>query len=139
MIRRSTQPLTVWFAFCDLSLTACAWVGAYLLRFGGWIPVTKTPPDFSLCLRNLPLVLALAAVAYRLSGQYHIHRLRRFREEMTAVLKGAVLLSLFVMATTFYRHDPYESRATMLLFTALTAELIFAARRLTWEAIRRLR
>src|SRR5437879_1144891 len=139
MIRRSTQPLTVWFAFCDLSLTACAWVGAYLLRFGGWIPVTKTPPALPLCRANLPLVPAPAAVPCRLSAISPFHTLRRFREEMTAVLKGAVLLSLFVMATTFYRHDPYESRATMLLFTALTAELIFAARRLTWEAIRRLR
>ncbi len=139
MIRRSTQPLAVWFATCDLALTACSWIGAYLLRFGGLFPITKPPPDFALCLSNLPLVLALAAGVYRLSGQYLVHRLRRFREEMVAVAKGAALLSLLVMATTFYRHDPYESRATMVLFTGLTAASIFAARRLTWEAIRRLR
>jgi Undecaprenyl-phosphate glucose phosphotransferase len=139
MIRRSSQPLAVWFVTCDLALTALAWVGAYHLRFGGWLPVTKDQPDFTLCLRNLPLVLILAAVAYRLAGQYLVHRLRRFREEMAAVAKGAALLSLLVMATTFYRHDPYESRGIMALFTALTAGSMLTARRLTWGAVRRLR
>src|SRR5262249_31002655 len=58
---------------------------------------------------------------------------------MVAVAKGVALLSLLVMASTFYTHDPYESRGTMVLFTLLTAGGMLAARRLTWEAIRRLR
>src|SRR5436190_1185983 len=139
MIRRSSQPLAVWFLACDLAVTALAWVGAYRVRFGGWLPVRKDTPDFSLCLYDLPLVLLLGAVAYRLAGQYLVHRLRRFREEMAAVAKGSALLSLFVMASTFYTHDPYESRATMVLFTVLTASGTLAVRRLTWEAIRKLR
>jgi Undecaprenyl-phosphate glucose phosphotransferase len=139
MIRRTTQPLAVWFLTCDLALTALAWIGAYRLRFSGWFPITKTPPDFALCLSNLPLVLVLAVVAYRLAGQYLVHRLRRFREEMVAVAKGAALLSLLVMASTFYTHDPYESRGTMAMFTLMTAGGMLAVRRLTWEAIRKLR
>jgi Undecaprenyl-phosphate glucose phosphotransferase len=139
MIRRTTQPLAVWFLTCDLALTAVAWVGAYRLRFGGWFPITKQPPDFALCLRNLPLVIVLAAVAYRLAGQYLVHRLRRFREETAAVAKGSALLSLLVMASSFYTHDHYESRGTMVLFTLLAAGGTLAARRLTWEAIRKLR
>jgi Undecaprenyl-phosphate glucose phosphotransferase len=139
MLRRSSQPLAVWFLAWDLSLTAAAWVGAYYLRFAGLFPVTKDQPDSSLCWRNLPLVLVLAAVAFHLAGQYLVHRLRRGREEMVAVAKGSALLSLLVMATTFYRHDPYESRGTMALFTVLTAASLFTARRLTWAVIRRLR
>jgi Undecaprenyl-phosphate glucose phosphotransferase len=139
MIRRTSQPLAVWFVTSDLTLTALAWVGAYHVRFGGWLPVSKDQPAFTLCLRNLPLVLVLAAVAYRFAGQYLVHRLRRLREEMVAVAKGAALLSLLVMATTFYRHDPYESRGIMLLFTALTAGAMLTARRLTWGAVRWLR
>src|SRR5437868_4547828 len=139
MIRRSSQPLCASFLTSDLFVTAAAWVGAYRLRFSGWLPVTKTPPDVALCWGNLPLVVLLAAVAYHYAGQYQIHRLRRFREEMVAVCKGAVLLSLLVMATTFFRHDPYESRAIMLIFTALTSGTVLVARRLTWSAVRRLR
>ena len=56
MINRRTQPLAVWFAVCDLAVTALAWVGAYLLRFVGWIPVVKDPPTFEQCLSHLPLL-----------------------------------------------------------------------------------
>src|SRR5438067_810203 len=102
MIKRSSQVLCVWFLLSDLVLTAIAWVGAYYVRFNsGWIPITKPPPDAYLCWRNLPLVMLLSAVANQLTGQYTIHRLRRFREEMIGVVKSSVLLSLLVMATTF--------------------------------------
>src|SRR5262249_21635838 len=121
MLKRSSQVLCVWFLVWDLVLTTAAWVGAYYLRFeSGWIPIRKDPLDIDLCGRTLPLVILLSAVAYRLTGQYTIHRLRRFREEMVGVIKGTALLSLLVMSTTFYLHDPYESRATMLLFSLLT-------------------
>jgi Undecaprenyl-phosphate glucose phosphotransferase len=140
MFKRNSQILSVWFIFSDLISTGTAWVGAYYLRFGsGWIPIHKTPPDISLCWRNLPVVLVLAVVSYRLAGQYAIHRLRRFREEMVGAIKGTVLLSLLVMASTFYLHDQYESRATMLLFSLLAAAGILSARRLSWLSIRYLR
>jgi exopolysaccharide biosynthesis polyprenyl glycosylphosphotransferase len=90
-------------------------------------------------LRKLPVVLLLAALAYRLTGQYTIHRLRRFREEVVSVAKGVALMSLVVIATTFSLHDPYESRATMVLFSGLTGTGILAARRCTCVALRWLR
>ena len=63
-------------------MTAAAWLLAYYIRIeSGWVPLTKEAPDFYLCWRNLPLVLILAAIAYRLTGQYTVHRLRRLREE----------------------------------------------------------
>src|SRR5712691_7237956 len=140
MIKHRSQVLCVWFLLWDLLLTSAAWIGAYYLRFEtGWIPLIKAAPGVELCWRNLPLVVVLAAVAYRLTGQYAIHRLRRLREEVVGVLKGTALLSLLVMATTFYLHDPYESRATMILFSLLTAVGVLTARRLGWAAIRTLR
>jgi Undecaprenyl-phosphate glucose phosphotransferase len=140
MIKRSSQALCVWFLTWDLILTGAAWVGAYTVRFhSGWIPVAKATPDFALCWHNLPLVMLLAAVAYRLTGQYTIHRLRRFREEMVSVLKGTGLVSLLVMAGNFYLHDPYESRVTMGLFSVLTAAGVLTARRLSWVTLRCLR
>jgi Undecaprenyl-phosphate glucose phosphotransferase len=140
MIAQRSQILCVWFMAWDLVFTAGAWLGAYYLRFEtGWIPIYKETPDVYLCLRNLPLVLVLAAVAFRLTGQYTIHRLRRLREETICVLKGTALLLLLVLATTFYLHDPYESRITISLFILLTAGSILTARRLTWGAVRRLR
>ena len=54
------------------------------------------PRGGDLCWRTLPLVLLIAAVAYRLAGQYDIHRLRRLREEFLSVAKGTLLLFLIL-------------------------------------------
>ena len=130
MIKRRSQVLVAWFLFCDLLLTGTAWVIAYFLRFeADLIPLTKTPLDESQCLANLPLVLLLATAAFHLTGQYAIHRLRRLREEVVCVVKGTALLSLLVVAATFLRHDPYESRATLLIFSGLTVAALLAGRR----------
>jgi Undecaprenyl-phosphate glucose phosphotransferase len=140
MIKRRSQILICWFLFWDLTLTAGAWVGAYFLRFeSGLIPIYKKAPNWELCWRNLPLVLLLAIGSYHLVGLYIIHRLRRLREEVIGVAKGTVLLALLVMATVFYTHDAYESRAAILLFTLGTAAGVLSARRTSWAAIRHLR
>jgi len=139
-MKRSSQPLIIWFLFWDLALTGASWVGAYLIRFNtGLIPVIHETPEFDLCVANLPLVLVLTPVAYHLTGLYDVNRLRRFREELLGVAKGASLLLLLVLATVFWRHDPYESRVTMALFYGLTMVVILLARRLSWTAIRFLR
>src|SRR5208283_3381864 len=140
MIKHRSQILCVWFLAWDLVLTAAAWIGAYYLRFdAGWVPLHKDTPEPYLCWRSLPLVVLLSAVAYEFTGQYIIHRLRRFREEVVAVFKGTALLTLLVMATIFFTHDAYESRVTILLFTGLTAAGVLTWRRLTWAAVRWLR
>src|SRR5689334_22050155 len=137
MFKRSSQILCVWFLLWDLTLTGAAWLAAYYLRFhSGWIPVYKPVPDVELCWGNLPLVVLLSALAYRLTGQYTIHRLRRFREEVVSVAKGVALMSLLVIATTFSLHHRYESRVTMVLFSALAAGGVLTARRCTWAALR---
>jgi Undecaprenyl-phosphate glucose phosphotransferase len=139
-MKRSSQPLILWFLLWDLALTGGAWLGAYFVRFNsGWIPLIHETPEFELCIANLPLVLVLTPVAYHLTGLYTVHRLRRFREELIGVVKGASLLLLLVLATVFWRHDPYESRVTMALFYGLTMTAILLARRLSWTAIRFLR
>jgi Undecaprenyl-phosphate glucose phosphotransferase len=142
MLNRRSQTLCAWFLTSDLLLTAACWVVAYYLRFRfGWLAVTTDVPQpaFSDCWSHLPLVLVLSAVAYKITGQYTIHRLRRFREEVVAVVKGTSLLALLIMASNFFTHDNYESRATMLLFFGLVATALLGCRRLSWAAIRALR
>ena len=140
MINSRSQLLRGCFFLSDVLVTAAAWLGAYFLRFdSGWVPLYKPRADFYLCWRTLPLVLLLCAVAYRLAGQYQVHRLRRFREEVVAVLKGTALLTLLVLAALFVLQDPYESRGTLLLFPLLAAGGVLAGRRLAWALLRSLR
>jgi Undecaprenyl-phosphate glucose phosphotransferase len=140
MIKRSGQILCAWFLLGDLILTAGAWLTAYFVRFGsGWFPVTADTPDVRLCYAQLPLVLLAALPAYRLADLYAVHRLRRVREELVAVLKGTVLLSLLAMAIIFFQRASYESRGSLLLFSGLAPLAVLTGRRLSWGAIHALR
>jgi Undecaprenyl-phosphate glucose phosphotransferase len=140
MFKRRSQMLRVWFLFWDLAATGLAWIGAYQLRFNsGLIPIYNPVPPVEMCWSNLPLVVLLAVIAFRLTGQYAIHRLRRFREEVVCVVKGTSLLTLLVMAVIFCLGDPYKSRPTLFLFAPLTALGVLTTRRASWVAIRHLR
>jgi Undecaprenyl-phosphate glucose phosphotransferase len=136
MIYRRSQVLCAWFLAWDLGLTCLAWILAYYLRFESRLfPLYKSQPDFELCWRNIPLVLLLSAIAYRLAGQYVVHRLRRLREEFVSVFKGTALMALLVIAATFSARYPYESRGTFVLFVVLSGAMTLSARRCTWWAI----
>jgi len=140
MVNRTSQPLTAWFLLWDLALVGGSWIGAYWLRVrSGWFPLHPDTPDISLYISSLPLILLLGLVSFRFAGMYEIHRLRRFREEIAAVLRGVGLMAILVMATSFARQAHYESRAIMALFASGTLLGIVAARRLSWTTLRRLR
>ena len=73
--------------------------------------MTKEPPDAYFCWRNLPLVVLLAAVSYEITGQYIIHRLRRFREEVVAVIKSfPAFANTPVIAVTAYAMEGDRQR-----------------------------
>jgi Undecaprenyl-phosphate glucose phosphotransferase len=140
MIKQKSQILCAWFLVWDLAMTAIAWVGAYYLRFEAHlIPIEKDTPPLESCYETLPLVLLLAALAYRLTGQYRIGRFRRLREELLGILYGTSLMGLFVIAATFGLQSTYVSRAAFLAFFLLTVMLILAERRLSWAAVHWLR
>jgi len=139
LIKRSSQTLVIWFACWDVLVAGVSWIGAYYLRFNSGLPVPHDTPDAELCWRNLPLVLLLCVVSFRVAGAYDVHRLRRFREDLIATCKGTLLLALLMMATIFYAKDPYISRGAMLIFSALNLTTVLVARRVTWSAIRKLR
>lgn len=140
MIQRRSQWLCFGFLLSDLLAICLAWLGAYYLRFdSGLIKVSKPPAEFNQCLQLLPLVLLLGILAFRLLGLYAIDRHRRFREEIVAVLQGVGLLTLFVLSALFIQHERYESRATLLLFSALTIMGVLTGRRIGWAVVRGLR
>lgn len=140
MVKRSSQPLTIWFLVWDVILTLASWVGAYFIRFDTGLPlVNNHQPSFELCLANIPLVVILSVVSYRVVKLYEVHRLRRFREETVAIIKGVALLTLLMMASNFARQYPYESRLAMIFFALLTAASMLLMRRLSWTVLGRLR
>ncbi|WP_020471557.1 undecaprenyl-phosphate glucose phosphotransferase [Zavarzinella formosa] len=139
MIKRRSQSLAVLIASCDLLAVVVAWMAAYQARFSGWFPVTKEQPPVEWVYQDLPVVGALAIVAFWLAKNYEISRLRRLREEIWAVSKGIPLLVLLITGVGFYVQDPYVSRGAMTLFAGIAFVTVLTFRRLTWGLIHLLR
>jgi Undecaprenyl-phosphate glucose phosphotransferase len=135
MIKRRSQTLAAWICLCDVLTVGAAWVGAYYVRFSGLFPIPREQPPLRWCLDQLPLVTALGAVAFWLSRNYEIHRLRRLREDLWTVLKGVPLLVLLMTGAAFFLQDEYVSRGAMLIFAGLVFVSVLFTRRLTWWAV----
>ena len=134
MYRRHGDKLALVFLGCDLGVTAAVWVGAYLLRFALWDSPAGVP-DFQLVVRGLPVVLLLAAVAYRFCGLYEVHRLKQLPRELGVVCRASGLLFLLAITVTFYRRDLYESRLALGLFLILNAMMLTLVRRVIWSVV----
>lgn len=141
MIARTSEPLRTWFLVWDLVATGLAWLAADFVRLrSGWLPiVAPDAPPFELCAGQLPLVLILGTVTYRLSAMYDVTRLSRFREELYHVLKGVALLTMLVVTITFAMQSPYRPRMMFALFLPFAVLAILLLRRLSWFALGRLR
>ncbi len=137
MISRRSHFLVLWFVLTDACVAVITWLAAYWLRFGsGWFDIAGEIPDFAKCLESTPIVVLLALVAYRTTGQYAFDRMRRLREEVTGVLKGNALLLLLAATALFLIRDGYESRLSLALFFVMNAGGTFLSRRLGWGLIR---
>jgi Undecaprenyl-phosphate glucose phosphotransferase len=138
MYRRHGNKLALVFLACDLAVTAGVWLGAYVVRFAVW-PSPDGVPDFQLVVHGLPMVLLLAAVSYRLSGLYEVHRLRQLPRELGVVCRASGLLFLLAITVTFYRRDLYESRLALGLFMVLNVLGLTLVRRAIWQGLKYLR
>jgi exopolysaccharide biosynthesis polyprenyl glycosylphosphotransferase len=141
MIARSSEPLRTWFQFCDLVAVAVAWVAADFLRLrSGLLPIVAPDyPTFSLCLGQLPLVLVMGLVCFRISQMYDVTRLSRFREELFQVSKGVTFLTLFLLSITFAMQSPYRPRGVFALFLPMAITSVLFGRRFSWFTLGRLR
>ena len=87
MYRRHGQKLSLVLLLGDLAVTALAWFAAYFLRFALFASPHGVP-DRQLVAEALPLLLAVAAIAYRQCGLYEIHRLRQLPRELSMMPIG---------------------------------------------------
>jgi exopolysaccharide biosynthesis polyprenyl glycosylphosphotransferase len=93
-------------------------------------------PGLAAVLEGLPLLLVLAAVAYRLCGLYEVHRLRELPRELGVICQASGLLFLLAITATFYAREPYESRLGLALFLAVNGVALALARRAVWNGLK---
>jgi Undecaprenyl-phosphate glucose phosphotransferase len=120
VVPSNRQLLVVWFAAWDLALLAAALVGC----LGEAVRQTGTA------------ILCLAMVCLALFRLYSLHRLRRGRDELSALVQALGLFLLFLFVTD---QAPGVSPGTLAGAVAVSALLLFAARRFWWALIGSLR
>lgn len=113
---RRNQAIIAVLMGLDLGATALAWVLAYWLRWRVGLPPVDQVPPFWWCLRELPIVLIAAVLAYRAARLYDQRRRTGVGEQIARIVRGTTLLLLFVLAATFYFQNEYQSRSVTILF-----------------------
>ena len=135
------QKLACCFLVGDLMVAVLSWYAAYWLRF--LVDVAPAPPDgippLDWCSHGVPLILLLTLASNHIAELYLLHRLRLVRQELLGILKANTIMFLLLVAVTFYRRDPYNSRLAMGLFLTINVAGQLLARRVAWWLIHSLR
>ena len=137
MYRRHGQKLGLVFLACDLLVTAGIWFVAYFIRYA-LLPAPYGVPNSVSVATGLPMVLLMAAAAYRLCGLYEVHRLR----ELPARSVGSMPGQRAAVPAGHHRHvlppRSLHSRLGMAVFLAQRRGP-HGRRRLLWQVLKVLR
>lgn len=124
------------FITMDAAMVAGAFLLAYAIRFhSGWIPLHHEVPPLSWYTRPLAVVLVIYVLFFRAAGLYAMDRVRTLRVGGGAIVHGAALASVILMAISFFYRDTSYSRLVLPLAWGLTTVLVWLGR---WELCRRL-
>lgn len=109
------------FATADVVAVTAAFLTAYLVRFtAGIIPMIHPVPPLAWYTKPLALIVFVYGVFFRSAGLYASRRTLKPLEELGAIVHGATLASIVLMALTFLYRDASYSRVAVLLAWGFT-------------------
>ncbi len=136
--------MMVLFIAVDVTVTALAWVLAYVVRFHAdavhlFIPVTKGIPDLSRYLLLIPFMAVVWPAVLYFHGLYQVKRGRSRIDEFFAILFSVLIGTALTLGATlyvrvYYRYQPdvapsWEySQAVFALFVVLDVLFLNAGR-----------
>ena len=87
MVKQHSQVLNFLMGICDLGVVACAWAGAFAIRFS-LFPSEKGVPPARDVVTNLVVVLLVSLVVLAGTGLYKPRRDKSFLLELGQILKA---------------------------------------------------
>lgn len=126
---------------CDAVAVAAAWMIAYAVKFRlGLLPVLESaPPEATVFVRLLPIVLACSLLALAFVGLYSPVRTRSLIRETLPIAKASVLAWLGTLAALYYfHHDMLYSRELLAIFLLLSPPALTASRALVRRVLKAL-
>ena len=113
MLRFQTRLMMVLFIAVDVTVTALAWVLAYVLRFHAdavhlFLPVTKGVPDLSRYLLLIPFMVVVWPAVLYFHGLYQQRRGRSRIDEFFGIVFSVLIGSAMLTSPS-----SFESTASM--------------------------
>jgi Undecaprenyl-phosphate glucose phosphotransferase len=134
---RKQNLLTLIRMSVDMLMVMSAWAAAWIIRFHGWMEVTRGIPAPGLYIKLLPFIGVIWISVFAFSGFYR--RSNRHRsailEALDVLQSSAVATLAFITFTYFYEEYRY-SRITISLFAVLHPIFIIAGRSFVRKSLR---
>ncbi len=129
MLKRHREFYKSILLLIDFFLISVGWVSAYFLRFyTDFIPITKGVPVFTNYLALFPAVLLAWGMAFKSFDLYRPQRVGSLLSEVFDVTKGCGLMTILLVAISFFLRQFEYSRAVFILFGAHCIILVTISR-----------
>ncbi len=137
MLKRHREFYQSILLLIDFALISIGWVSAYWLRFyTDLIPITKGVPIFTTYLALFPAVLLAWGIAFKSFNLYRPQRVGSLLAEVLDIAKGCGVMTILLVAISFFFRKFEYSRAVFMLFGAHCIFLVTMSRWIFRAAIR---
>lgn len=117
------------FIAVDALMVGAAFRLAYILRFhSGWIPLVHDVPPLAWYTQAVAIVLIVYVLFFRGAGMYAMDRVRTLQISTWAIIHGATLAGVTLMAISFLYRDASYSRLVVALAWGFVIVLVRAGR-----------
>ena len=111
----------------DVGVVVFAWLCAYWIRFGEYIPFPKGKPPFSDYLWFIPFLVVIWAACLHIGGVYTPMRSDSRFNAYFRIFKASVYAIVMTMSAAFFYREYSYSRVAMAIFYALSVTgLVFS-------------
>jgi Undecaprenyl-phosphate glucose phosphotransferase len=140
MLYRYSEVFRTLLICIDLALVACAWLGAYAIRFHTVIDSPRGVPPLADYVYALAVILPIFLWLFHSHGLYAARRMDSPLGEASAVIRATGMALLALAAISFFYRPHFYSRTTLALFTLIAPAAVIGLRstvRFVLRAVRR--
>ena len=143
MLRKHAHAWRALFILCDLSVSACVFIGAWWFRFRQPLsllfPEYPEPPPLAAYVGALPAIYVILFFTNSYFRLYHPRRVSKFLDELLDILKSNAVALLLLLTFFFLNREFTYSRSIIAIFAVANPAAVFFFRLAVRSALRWLR
>jgi Undecaprenyl-phosphate glucose phosphotransferase len=119
MLKKHNQLFLSIMLAMDVGVVVFAWLLAYWIRFGGYIPFPKGKPPFSDYLWFIPFLMVIWGACLHIGGVYSPMRSDSRFNAYFRIFKASIYAITMTMSAAFFYREYSYSRGAMAIFLTL--------------------